>query len=366
MAKQLMKGNEAIAEAAIRAGLQFYAGYPITPQNEIPEYLSRELPKAGGVFVPCETETAGVCMVYGASSTGARCMISSSGPGIALMQECISYLNVSRLPAVIVDVMRTGPGGGNLAGSQDDFNMMVRGGGNGQYRMITLAPCSGQEAVELMRPAFELADLYRNPVMFMCDGVIGQAMESVDFDLMPPPRTDLPSKESWSLHGRGYTGDNVKLPDGQLREKRAVLSDEPGMDIYQTCTYREEVLYPEMIKNEVRYEAIGLEDAEIVLCAYGTTSRMAKDAIKILEGKGVKAGIVRPITLWPFCNEVFENLGDKCKAVVVAEMNAGGQMLEVVKLAVNGARPVHFVGNRNTMINANSIAAKVMEVKEAL
>ena len=365
MAKQLMKGNEAIAEAAIRAGLKFYAGYPITPQNEIPEYLSRELPKAGGVFVPCETETAGVCMVYGAASTGARCMISSSGPGIALMQECISYLNVSRLPAVVVDVMRTGPGGGNLAGSQDDFNMVVRGGGNGQYRMITLAPCSGQEAVELMRPAFELADLYRNPVMFLCDGVIGQAMESVDFDLMPPPRDDLPSKESWSLRGRSYTGDDVKLPDGQLREKRAVLSDEPGCDIFQTCTYREEVLYPEM-KKEVRYEAVGLEDAEIVLCAYGTTSRMAKDAMKILEKQGVKVGLVRPITLWPFCDEVFENLGEKCKAVVVAEMNAGGQMLEVIKLAVNGRVPVHFVGNRNAMINANNIVAKVNEVKEAL
>lgn len=365
MAKQLMKGNEAIAEAAIRSGLKFYAGYPITPQNEIPEYLSRELPKAGGVFVPCETETAGVCMVYGASSTGARCMISSSGPGIALMQECISYLNVSRLPAVVVDVMRTGPGGGNLNGSQDDFNMVVRGGGNGHYHMITLAPSSCQEAVELMRPAFELADLYRNPVMFLCDGVIGQAMESVDFDKMPAPRTDLPSKESWSLRGRGYDGFGNKLPDGQLRDKRAVFSEEPGMDIYQTCTYREEVLYPEMLK-EVRYEAIGIEDADVVLCAYGTTSRMAKDAIKTLAAQGIKAGIIRPITLWPFCDKVFEEIGANCKAIVVAEMNAAGQMLDFVKLAVNGRLPVHFVGNRNAMINANNIVVKVNEVLEAL
>lgn len=366
MAKKLMKGNEAIAEAAIRAGLQFYAGYPITPQNEIPEYLSHELPKAGGVFVPCETETAGICMVYGASSTGARCMISSSGPGIALMQECMSYLTVSRLPAVIVDVMRTGPGGGDLSGSQDDFNMCVRGGGNGQYHMITLAPCSGQEAVELMRPAFELADLYRNPVMFLCDGVIGQAMESVDFDKMPEPRTDLPSKESWALRGRGYTGDDVKLPDGQLREKRAVFSQEPGMNIYETCTYHENVLYKEMREKEVRYEAIGLEDAEIVLCAYGTTSRMAKDAIRMMAAKGVKVGIIRPITLWPFCDKVFEELGDNVKAIIVAEMNAAGQMLDFVKLAVNGRKPVHFIGNRSDMINAYDIVEKINEVREAL
>ena len=325
MAKVLMKGNEAIGAAAIKAGCKFFFGYPITPQSELPEYLSRELPKIGGCFLQAESEVAAINMVYGAAGSGARVMTSSSSPGIALKQEGISYIAGAELPCVIVDMMRGGPGLGSIQPAQSDYYIATRGGGNGDYHTISFAPASIQEMVDLVIEGFDIADMYRNPVFIAGDGMIGQMMEPVEFK--EPKKRDLPPK-TWAAAGRGKRKENN-------------------------------------IKNEVRYETYGIEDAEIVFSAYGTTSRVCKSAIELLEKEGIKAGIVRPISIWPYPYEAFKKINPDCKDVLVVEMNHG-QMVEDVTLGVEGRQKVHFYGRYGGMVpTVEEVAEEAKKILEA-
>ncbi|MDR1893486.1 MAG: 3-methyl-2-oxobutanoate dehydrogenase subunit VorB [Spirochaetales bacterium] len=336
MAKVLMKGNEALGAAAIKAGCRYFFGYPITPQNEVPEYMAREMPKAGGVFVQAESEVAAINMVYGAASTGARVMTSSSSPGISLKQEGLSYIAAAELPCLIVNMMRSGPGLGGIQPSQADYFQATRGGGNGDYYMPVFAPASVQELVDLVPLSFDLADEYRTPVMILGDGMIGQIMESVEFHEAPP--RPLPSKEDWITVGTG--------------EKRSP-------HIVNTLRIVPEVLEKflngyfnklETIKQkECRWEEYGLEGAEIVLVAYGTTSRIVKSALASLAGEGIKAGLIRPITLWPYPQRAFDRIPPSAKALMSVEMSAG-QMLDDVKIASAGRWPVHFFGRSGGMV----------------
>jgi len=329
-----MTGNEAIAEGAIRAGCRFYAGYPITPQNELPAYMALHMPEAGGVFIQAESELGAINMVFGAAAAGERAMTSSSSPGISLKQEGISYLAGTQLPAVIVNIMRGGPGLGNITPSQSDYFQATRGGGHGDYRCIVLAPACVQEAFELMGLAFELADTYRNPVMVLGDGVLGQMMEPVEVRRSPfaVQRRKITSKP-WALTGcKGRKPNIIRslyLAEGALEKFNLVLQKK----------------YKTMYHNEQRWEHSFLDDARVVVVAYGTTARIAKGAIKILRAKGKKIGLIRPVTLWPFPRKIFTQLigsGRKVKFLTV-EMSHG-QMLEDVQLAVGGKCPVEFLG----------------------
>lgn len=333
MAKVLMKGNEAVAKAAIEAGCKYFFGYPITPQNEIPEYMSRELPKIGGVFLQAESEVAAINMVYGAAGAGARVMTSSSSPGIALKQEGISYIAGAELPAVIVNMMRGGPGLGGIQPSQADYFMSTRGGGNGDYRHIVYAPATIQEAVDMTMEAFEVADFYRMPVMVVGDGMIGQMMEPVEFN--PPVKRELQEKTWASVGTKGQRKPNVinsLYLDAQELEDHNIRLQEK---------------YDEIVKTEARWEDYKTDDADIILVAYGTTARIAKNAADELRAQGIKTGLIRPKTLWPFPNKAFENLN--CKALLTVEMSMG-QMVEDVKTAVEFRLPVHFVGRVGGMI----------------
>ena len=333
MAKVLMKGNEAVAKAAIEAGCKYFFGYPITPQNEIPEYMAREMPKVGGVFLQAESEVAAINMVYGAAGAGARVMTSSSSPGIALKQEGISYIAGAELPAVIVNMMRGGPGLGGIQPSQADYFMSTRGGGNGDYRHIVYAPATIQEAVDMTMEAFEVADYYRMPVMVVGDGMIGQMMEPVEFN--PPAKRELEEKTWASVGTKGLRKPNVI---NSLYLEAQELEDH---------NIRLEKKYEEIIEKEARWENYKIEDADIVLVAYGTTARIAKNAAEDLRKEGIKAGVIRPMTLWPFPNKAFENLN--CKALLTVEMSMG-QMIEDVKAAVEYKLPVHFVGRVGGMV----------------
>lgn len=333
MAKVLMKGNEAVAKAAIEAGCKYFFGYPITPQNEIPEYMAREMPKVGGVFLQAESEVAAINMVYGAAGAGARVMTSSSSPGIALKQEGISYIAGAELPAVIVNMMRGGPGLGGIQPSQADYFMSTRGGGNGDYRHIVYAPATIQEAVDMTMEAFEVADYYRMPVMVVGDGMIGQMMEPVEFN--PPAKRELEEKTWASVGTKGLRKPNVI---NSLYLEAQELEDH---------NIRLEKKYEEIIEKEARWEDYKIEDADIILVAYGTTARIAKNAAEDLRKEGIKAGVIRPMTLWPFPNKAFENLN--CKALLTVEMSMG-QMVEDVKTAVEFKHPVHFVGRVGGMI----------------
>ena len=333
MAKVLMKGNEAVARAAIEAGCNFFAGYPITPQNEIPEYMSRELPIAGGVFVQAESEISAINMVYGAAGAGARAMTSSSSPGIALKQEGITYIAGAELPAVIVNMSRGGPGLGSIQPAQSDYYMSTRGGGNGDYRHIVYAPASIQEAVDCVQEAFNVADYYRMPVLVLADGMIGQMMEAVEFK-QPTPR-DLEPK-TWATTGtKGERAHNIVnslyLEASELEQNNHKL----------------QAKYERIEKNETKYESLMVEDAEIVLVAYGTTARIAKNAVLKLREEGIKAGLIRPITLWPYPFEAFKDI--VAKNMLCVEMSMG-QMVEDVKLAVECKIPVHFTGRAGGMI----------------
>jgi len=335
MEKVLMKGNEAIGHAAIRGGCRYFFGYPITPQNEVPEYMSRELPKAGGVFLQAESEIAAINMVYGAAGAGARVMTSSSSPGIALKQEGISYICGSELPCVIVNISRGGPGLGGIQPSQADYFQSTRGGGNGDYRLIVFAPANIQEAVDLMTEAFDIADFYRNPVMLLGDGMIGQMMEPVEF--RDPPHRDLPPKE-WATTGTGGTRkpnivSSLRLDPAELEKLNERLQEK----------------YRTMEENEVRYELFATEDAEFVFVAYGTASRIVKNAIQELRADGVKAGLIRPITLWPFPERAFDELPESVRALMSVEMSHG-QMIDDVKISANGRWPVGFYGRSGGMI----------------
>ena len=331
MKKELWKGNEAIAQAAIRAGCDCFFGYPITPQNEIPEYMSLHMPQAGGVFVQAESEIAAINMVYGAAAAGKRAMTSSSSPGISLKQEGISFLAGAELPAVIVNVMRGGPGLGTIQPSQADYYQATRGGGNGDYRTIVLAPCNIQEAVDLTQEAFDLADCYRNPVVVLADGMIGQMMEPILWHDVP--KRPLPDKD-WAASGRRGRAHNNFI--NSLR-----------MDAHdcQNHNLHLQSKYDRIQVEEVRWEEHQTEDCEILLVAYGTPARIAMTAVEHLRRQGIAAGLFRPITLWPYPSQALARLAARggVKGILTVEMSLG-QMLDDVRLAVAGTKPVHFLG----------------------
>lgn len=333
MRRELWKGNEAIAEAAIRAGCRYYFGYPITPQSEIPEYMAKHLPEVGGVFLQAESEISSINMVYGAAGAGARVMTTSSSPGISLMQEGLSYLVGAELPAVIVNIMRGGPGLGGIQPAQGDYFQAVKGGGNGDYHMIVLAPNSIQEAVDVMQHAFLLAEKYRNPVMLLADGMIGQMMEPVEWKQQTHDPADYQVPE-WATTGRGG------------REKHRIINSlYIESEILEAHVLRLFDKYHQIAKNEVMYEEKGMEDASVVLCAYGIPARIAEKAIDLLRADGVKAGLFRPITLWPFPSVRLQEIAllPQVSSFVTVELSMG-QMVEDVRLAVNGVKPVHFYG----------------------
>ena len=334
--RQMMKGNEAIAEAAVQAGCRYYFGYPITPQSEIPEYMSRRLPEVGGGFLQAESEIAASNMVYGAACAGARAMTSSSSPGIALKQEGISYIAGAQLPCVVVNIVRGGPGLGSIQPAQSDYYQATRGGGHGDYRVVVFAPASVQEAVELTQRAFDVADQYRMPAMILGDGVIGQMMEPVEMpEYKPRP---LPKKD-WAATGW----------DGKSRPRAVINSLYIEADRCEELNLALKKQYEEIAKNECMVEEQYMDDAEYVIAAYGTTARIALTAIRQARAQGVKAGLIRPITLWPFPSEAFARAAQKAKKFLTVEMSLG-QMVDDVRIAVNGARPVEFYGRTGGVI----------------
>lgn len=351
--KQLMKGNEAIAEAAIQAGCRFFFGYPITPQNQIPEYMSKRLPQVGGCFLQAESEVAAINMVYGAGGSGARVMTSSSSPGISLKQEGISYIVGAEVPCVIVNMVRGGPGLGSIQPAQSDYYQATRGGGHGDYRMCVLAPGSVQEAVNLTQDAFDIADRYRNPVLVLGDGLIGQMMEPVDMDAVADraPAADLKEK-NWAADGHVPTADSPRAIINSLYIDPQVLENH--------CK-RLQAKYDLIAKNECRWQEEMLSDAEIVLVSYGTTSRIARSAMRKCREKGIKVGLLRPITLWPFPEEALRKTLSTAKEYLVFEMSMG-QMVDDVRLAVNGERPVHFYGRTGGMVP--TVAEMVAQIEK--
>ena len=319
--KVLMKGNEAIGESAILAGCRYYFAYPITPQNEIPAYMSKRLPQVGGTFLQAESEIAAINMVMGASAAGARVMTSSSSPGISLKQEGISYISGAQLPAVIINMMRGGPGLGNIAGAQGDYFQATRGGGNGDYHVVVLAPGTVQELADYTIKAFDIADKYRVAVLLLGDGYLGQMAEPC---VLPEPVKDIPSKP-WALTGK--TAD---------RDAHIIASLKLGKDDAYLNRHVKSLAenYAEIAKNEVKYENFMCDDADFVLCAYGTSARVCKKAVKVLREQGIKAGLFRPITLWPFPEEAIEAACAKAKKVLTVEMSLG-QMVQDVRLYAN-------------------------------
>lgn len=336
MKKELWKGNEAIAEAAIRAGCRAYFGYPITPQNEIPEYMSRRMPESGGVFVQAESEVAAINMVYGAAAIGERAMTSSSSPGISLKQEGLSYMVGAELPGVIVNMMRGGPGLGTIQPGQADYFQATRSAGHGDGRMIVLAPASLQESVDLVQDAFDLAEEYRGPVMILADGMIGQMMEPIEWK----EREKKPAPDTAWAAGSG---------DGS--EPRFITSLRLDSGDNERFNLRLQEKYKLITEKEQRFEAIDCEDADMILVAYGTTARIALSAARDLRGEGLKVGLFRPITLWPWPSEHLLKLArqQSVKLMMAVEMSAG-QMVEDVRLAVRFEKPVHFYGRTGGMI----------------
>ncbi len=325
MRKQLMKGNEAIVKSAILSGCSAFYGYPITPATEVAEAAARYMPQAGGVFLQAESEVASINMLYGAASVGVRAMTSSSGPGISLMQEGISYMAGAELPCVIADITRGGPGLGNLGAEQGDYNQVVKGGGHGNYRTIVLAPDSVQEMADLTALAFELADRYRNPVVLLADGFIGQMMEPVDF----PQKAIAPQPPDWAVMGTEQTRGNL------------ITSLHLNFDEMEALQAHLEAKYRRAEQCEVRAEEWQTEDAEIVLVGYGIVARILKAVAAEARSLGLKVGVLRPITLYPFPKAHFQRLAERASAFVVVEMS-NGQMVDDVRLALNGARPVEF------------------------
>lgn len=330
--RKLMKGNEAIAEAAIRGGCRFYAGYPITPQNEIPEYMSWRLPQVGGHFIQAESEVAAINMVYGSAGAGGRAMTSSSSPGVSLKQEGISYICGAELPCVIINMVRSGPGLGGIQPAQGDYFQAVKGGGHGDYKMLVYGPCSVQECVDLLYDAWDKAEKYRLPVMILGDGMLGQIMEAVTLPEMKDPAT-FPKKE-WATDGTGF---------GKTR--RIINSLYIVPDELEAMNHKLQKVYDEMCENETMVEEYLVDDAEIVITAYGTVARIAKSAVDMLRADGVKAGLIRPITLYPFPQASFAKVAneDNVKEIVAVELSMG-QYIEDVKLEVAGKKPVRFFG----------------------
>ncbi|MDD4953371.1 MAG: 3-methyl-2-oxobutanoate dehydrogenase subunit VorB [Candidatus Omnitrophica bacterium] len=330
--KLLMTGNEAIAEGAIQAGCSFYAGYPITPQNELTAYLAAHMRQAGGIFLQAESELAAINMVFGASAAGVRAMTSSSSPGISLKQEGISYIAGAQLPAVIVNVMRGGPGLGNIAPAQSDYFQATRGGGHGDYRCIVFSPAYVQEAYDMMPQAFDLADKYRVPALILADGMLGQMMEPLQVTKSPSHHVTSQVKK-WALTGCKDRKPNIiksfYIKEGDLEKANLILQKK-----YKTIQDKEQ-----------RYEGLFLDDARIILVAYGTMARIAKSVVLGLREKGKKIGLIRPLRLWPFPKDIFQELATSRKkpAFLAVEMSYG-QMVEDVKLALEGKCVVGFIG----------------------
>jgi 2-oxoisovalerate ferredoxin oxidoreductase alpha subunit len=325
--RQLCKGNVALVKGAILAGCRAFYGYPITPASEITESAALYLPQIGGTFLQAESEVAAINMVYGAAAAGVRVMTASSGPGISLMQEGISYLAGAELPCVIIDVMRGGPGLGNIAPEQSDYTAMVKGGGHGNYRKIVLAPASVQEMADLTMLAFDLADKYRNPTIVLADGFVGQMMEPLEIE----DREITVPEKSWAVKGTAGTRPNLIS---------SIYLEPDGLEEHER---RLEAKYTRAQEAEPRYELHRTEDAEVLLVGYGIVSRVLLSLVEALRRQGIKAGMFRPITLWPFPSRALAKAASKVNNVLVVELS-NGQMVEDVRLAVNGEVPVKFYG----------------------
>ena len=338
MAKKLMKGSEAIGEAAVQAGCRLFFGYPITPQNEIPEYMSVRLPQVNGTFVQAESEVAASNMLYGAAGSGERVMTSSSSPGISLMAEGISYLAGAELPVVIVNIMRAGPGLGGILPSQSDYFQATKGMAHGDFRLLVLAPWSVQEAADLVQDAFDLADYYRNPVMVLGDGLIGQMMEPVEFPEGRTPCKELLPKD-WAA-----TGCDGSRPRNIINS--LYLDPEKLERHNQHLTAK----YEAMVRDEVRFATLGTDaDYDLLIVAYGTVARVCSTAIEELAGRGRRVALIRPITLFPFPYDAVREAAAKARAVLVVELSTG-QMIEDVRLAVGTQTPIHFHGRQGGML----------------
>lgn len=333
MAKQLIKGNEAVVKGAILAGCRFYFGYPITPASEVAEAAAYYMPKVGGTFIQAESEVAAINMVYGAASADVRTMTASSSPGISLKMEGLSYCAGAELPFVLVDVMRAGPGLGNIAPEQSDYNQIVKGGGHGNYKVIALAPNSAQEMCDLTVLAFDLADKYRCPAVIMADGFIGQMEEPVEF---PQAREVLPEK-TWAIHGDAED------------ENRLITSINLEPELLEQHNFHLQKKYAEIAASEIRYEDYLTEDADVLVIGYGVVSRLIQTAIDEMRDDGIRAGMLRPITLWPFPSARIIELAHHVQKFVVVELS-NGQMVDDVRLALNGKRPVHFYNRMGGMV----------------
>jgi len=348
--KVLMKGNEAIGEAAIQADCKCFFGYPITPQTEVAAYMAKKMPKIGRVFMQAESEIAAINMIYGSAGTGTRCMTSSSSPGISLKAEGISYIAGAELPCVIINIVRGGPGLGSIQPAQSDYFQATKGLGHGDYNMPVYAPASIQEMVDLIQGAFDVADIYRTPVMIMGDGMLGQMMEPVEFK--EREKRELPEK-TWAANGlKGRKTHNVinslYLQSEDLEKHNIKL----------------QAKFAKIKQDEVKYELYNCEEeCDVIMVAYGTTSRICKNVVKLAEEKGVKLGLVRPITLWPFPLEAFEKVIDKARLGFISVEMSAGQMVEDVRLAVNGRKPVDFYGRTGGIVpTPDEILNKIMEM----
>jgi len=339
--KVLMKGNEAFAEAAIRGGCRLYFGYPITPQNEIPEYMSRELPKHGGAFLQAESELGAINMAYGAGASGGKVFITSSSPGIALMQEGLSFLCSTEVPLVVLNVNRGGPGIGGIQPGQADYLQATRGGGNGDYKIPVFAPSSIQEAIDLIYEAMNLADYWRNPIMIFTDGILAQMMEPV---ILPEERPVVDSKDikelkPWAITGYGDDDTN----------RTVVKSLRMQPDDLENHVFMLFEKYEKAEKELVRVETVDVEDAEIVFVAFGTVARITKEAIELLSEKGIKAGLIRPISLWPFPYDAFDLITDKTRVVISAELSMG-QLIQDVRIGVGKRFPIKLINRTGGII----------------
>ena len=346
MAKVLMKGNEAIAEAAIRSGCRHYFGYPITPQTEIAAYMAKRMPKIGGTFLQAESEISAINMVYGVSSAGLRVMTSSSSPGVSLKQEGISYLAGSDLPALVVNVQRGGPGLGGIQPSQSDYFQATKGGGHGDYHLIVLAPASVQEMADLTAKAFDLSDKYRIPAMLLADGTIGQMMEPVE---LPDEMSSGKVEKPWAL-----TGTENK------REHNIVNSLYLVPEQLEVKNFERYERYKLVEQNEVMFEEYMMDDAEICVVAFGIAARVSKNAITAAREKGIKVGLIRPITLWPFPSEAIKKAAEKVKGFISVELSMG-QMIDDVRLAQNCLRPVVLCNRAGGMIPSPEQVLKSIE-----
>lgn len=346
--KILMKGNEVIAEAALRAGCKHYFGYPITPQTEVAHYFAKKMPQYGGTFIQAESEIAAMNMVYGAASAGARVMTSSSSPGISLKQEAISYAACAELPAVIVNIVRCGPGLGGILAAQCDYFQAVKGGGHGDYKMVVLAPSSVQELYELTVDAFNIADKYRTLCMIMGDGMLGQMMEAVEYKDV---EEKFEADKGWATTGTGMKRDHNIITSIYIEPEQL-----------ENHNLKLQAKYKQITQNETRVEAFNCDGADIIIAAYGTVARIIKNVIKLADKDGIKVGLIRPITLWPFPTATFEKYAEVPKAFLSVELSAG-QMVEDVRLSVNGKRPVHFYGRMGGMIpTQKEILEKIKEI----